>query len=67
MFEALPALTARLTSRHHAGHRPFDPSPYDHSPYDRSPYDLDGACPACDHPFGLSDHICIGAVTRTAS
>jgi hypothetical protein len=26
--------------------------------------DLDGACPACDHPFGHSNHMCIGAVTR---
>jgi hypothetical protein len=29
--------------------------------------DDDGACPACDHPFGGSNHMCIGAVTRVAA
>jgi hypothetical protein len=62
MFEAVGALTAKLTSLVHEGHRPYDPSPYD-----QSPSDLDGACPACDHPFGISNHICIGAVSRTLS
>jgi hypothetical protein len=29
-------------------------------------YDLDGACPACDHPFGGSNHLCLGPVSRIA-
>jgi hypothetical protein len=53
-------LKARLNNRIHAGRRPMP------MPYDQSLYDLDGACPACDHPFGHSNHVCIGAVTRVA-
>jgi hypothetical protein len=29
-------------------------------------YDLDGACSACDHPFGESNHLCVGPVSRIA-
>jgi hypothetical protein len=65
MNEAPPTLTARLTNWIHAGRRSM-PRSYDPSPYDQSPSDLDGACPACDYPFGRSNHVCIGAVTRIA-
>jgi hypothetical protein len=29
--------------------------------------DLDGACPACDHPFGSSSHVCFGSITHAAA
>jgi hypothetical protein len=53
MFETLQALSTTLKGWVHAGRGPTP-----------TPYDLDGACQVCDHPFGLSNHMCIGAVTR---
>jgi hypothetical protein len=67
MFAAPLARTVRLTRWVHTGSRSV-PRLYDSSPYNhQDPRDLDGACPACDHPYGQSNHICIGAVTHTAS
>jgi hypothetical protein len=53
MFQALLALLTILKRWIHAVRGPKP-----------TPDDLDGACPVCDHPFGLSNHMCIGAVTR---
>jgi hypothetical protein len=63
MIDAHSTLTARLTSWVYTGHKAV---PYDPMPDDQSPDDLDGACPACDHPFGLSKHVCIGGDNRVA-
>jgi hypothetical protein len=53
MFEALVSFSLRIIGVAHA---------------DRTPAPLDdGACPICDHPFGLSNHMCVGGPTRIAA
>jgi hypothetical protein len=53
MFQALVALSTTLKGFVQGGRGPRPTAD-----------DLDGACPVCDHPFGLSNHMCIGGVTR---
>jgi hypothetical protein len=47
--EMLSPLAKPLTSWFHAGHRSVP-----------APDDSDGACPACDYPFGELNHMCFG-------
>ncbi len=54
MFQAVLTLKPTLTNWLHPAH-----------PSGTLNYDLDGACPACDHPFGTQNHMCFGPVTRT--
>jgi hypothetical protein len=54
--EMLSPLAKPLTSWLHAGHRSV-----------AAVDDCDGACPACDHPFGELNHMCFGGPSTVAS